>query len=67
MKMWIARDKAGCISLYKQCPIWRWNKFGTFEDWFDGDFLTVLPLENFPEVTFENSPKQVELKLFNEE
>ena len=62
MKFWIARDKVGCIGLYRQSPIWKWNKFGTFEDWHGG-FLALLPSEDFPEVTFENSPQEVELKI----
>lgn len=62
MTFWIARDKAGWIGLYQGAPTWR-NKFGTREDWFDGEFLTYLPSEDFPEVTFENSPQEVEIKL----
>ena len=67
MKVYVARDKAGCIGLYRDAPTWRWNKLGTIEDWFDGCFLTYILSENFPEVTFENSPQQVEIKLVKEE
>lgn len=67
MRVWIARDKAGCIGLYRDKPTWRWNKFGTLEEWFDGYFLILLPSESFPEVIFENSPQQIELKLIKEE
>lgn len=61
MKFWIARDKNGFIGLYKQKPIWiKVNRFR--EDW-DGEFIGLLDDNSFTEVTFENSPQQVELKL----
>ena len=56
MKLWIARDFNGDICLHTERPqllktVWH------SDDWF---FLN----ENlFPEVTFENSPMEVELKL----
>ena len=63
MKLWIARDKAGFIGLYQNSPIWRKNRVTLIEDWHDGDFLGYLDYNEFPEVTFENSPKEIELKL----
>lgn len=61
MKLFVARDKNGFIGLYRQKPIWiRVNRFR--EDW-NGEFMGLLDDDSFPEVTFENSPKQVELKL----
>lgn len=36
------------------------------EDW-NGAFMASLPKSSFPEVTFENSPQMVELKLIKEE
>lgn len=61
MKIWIARDKNGFIGLYKQKPTWvRVNSFR--EDW-DGYFIGLFDNDSFPEITFENSPKEVELKL----
>ena len=57
MKIWIARDKAGKLYLYKQEPT---LINGTF--FYDNDSLEINE-ENFPEVTFENSPQEVELKL----
>lgn len=60
MKLWIARDSNGFIGLYKRKPTWvRINRFR--EDW-GGDFMGLLDNVSFPEVTFENSPMQVELK-----
>jgi hypothetical protein len=65
MKMYIARDKNGSLHLYSNKPypiVW---------DTLDEEFLywdnegTSMKIDdnNFPEVTFENSPKEVELKL----
>lgn len=36
------------------------------EYWLSNGFWAVLDLEYFPEVTFENSPQGVELKLTNQ-
>lgn len=59
MKLWIARDKNGDISLYYEKP--SLDKFGDF--WGDAPFGMRLSNDSFPEVTFENSPKEIELKL----
>ena len=60
MKMWIARTPLGTLSLHNIYP-----EYITDENdscWINGH---VLYLDDclFPEVTFENSPKEVELKL----
>ena len=60
MKMWIARDESGDIYLYDSKP-------ELVADWSGGiwkasDFFE-LPADSFPEVTFENSPMEVELVL----
>ena len=64
MKFWIARDEIGNIILFinepYQCRIagtiyWTCNRPA-------GNYM-YLPQESFPEVTFENSPQEVELKL----
>ena len=56
MKHWIARDNYGYLGLYKKYPTWgKVNE--CIEDW-NGAFIA-----SFPEVTFENSPQEVELKL----
>ena len=56
MKMWIARDKNGEIYLYPTKP----DKHGYI---FDGYDWWQIKKDFFPEVTFENSPMEVELKL----
>ena len=60
LKLWVARDKQGWLQLYLGKPCFKLKYL--VEDW-DGTFMGYLPKENFPEVTFENSPQQVELKL----
>ncbi len=57
MKLWIARDKNGSLAIYKKEPELLIN-----EKWIGGCSIW-LSSDNFPEVTFENSPKQIELKL----
>lgn len=62
MKLWIARDKDGTLCLFREKP--------TLDVyyWFDNSLgmagcITELLKTDFPEVTFENSPREVELKL----
>ena len=58
MKMWIARDFGGGLYLFPEKPtLMIGYNYWDGEDWYklDQDFL--------PEVTFENSPMEVELKL----
>lgn len=61
MKMWLARDKNGFLYLFKKKPT-----LLTFE----GNLVFDSNSEYFgidedlhPEITFENSPQQVEIKL----
>ena len=67
MKLWIARDEDGDLFLYNQKPsilktgVDPWDCFQTPNK----EFL-VISNELFPEVTFENSPREVTLKLKNE-
>ena len=57
MSVWIARDKDGELCLYKSKP-WR-----CVYDQFDCDDI-FLPMDEdmYPEITWENSPKEFELK-----
>lgn len=57
MKLWIARDDNSDISVYYEKP----RLFGEY--WGGTPFGMRLPNNSFPEVTFENSPQEVELKL----
>lgn len=59
MKLWIVRDRFG-LFLFLSRPVLEddnlWHGIG-FQS------LMGLPIDSFPEVTFENSPREVELKL----
>ena len=65
MKLWIARDIDGNLCLYDKKPklseeiggIWVCSQYDELVK------VTVLPSEYFPEVTFENSPQEIEIKL----
>ena len=56
LKLWIARDKDGMLHLFRAKP----KKFSTG---FGGYNKLYIDPDKFPEVTFENSPQEVELKL----
>ena len=61
MKMWVARNRSGDLQLFEFRP-YEYNGM-----WFEGndeelEGLFLWPTR-FPEVTFENSPMEVELKL----
>ena len=57
MKLWIARDECGSLWIHRGRP-----KLETNGCWISDDFWQ-LEERDFPEVTFENSPQEVELKL----
>lgn len=69
MKMWIAREPNNRLYRFITKPFWRedlgfwceWRRYTT-----ESDILTcgyIFDSDLFPEVTFENSPMEVELKL----
>ena len=60
MKIWIARDKNG-LYMYEKRPTF-FVSFGEFGCMI-GETYCKLPSHWFPEITFENSPQEVELKL----
>ena len=61
MSMWIARDKNEDLWLYGNKPY----TFGMdiFHTQTDDELCGKLNKDLFPEVTFENSPVEVELKI----
>lgn len=69
MKLWVARDKNGELYLYKGIPeLVKIEENIGDEFWQDSSadgYYCYLDNNEFPEVTFENSPQQVELKLIN--
>ena len=61
LSVWIARDKNGELYLYKSEP-WRNGLC------FDCDEILILSMDEdmYPEITWENSPKEFELKAVEE-
>lgn len=65
MKLWIARDKNNDLALYTVKPTLYSNSY--FDSRSSSTIVIEMDKDLFPEVTFENSPQQVELKLVKEE
>ena len=66
MKLWIARDEeAANCRLFTTKPTKAYSYFYECEIWTTHrpDQSIPLDMDEFPEVTFENSPMEVELKL----
>ena len=61
MKLWIARDLDNALYIYEDEPIL--SKRGFLPDFNESCHWTELNRDKFPEVTYENSPQEVELKL----
>lgn len=60
MKLWIARDLSEELILYKEQPFYN-NKI---KMWIGGGLpIGKLQGYSFPDVTLENSPQEVEIKL----
>ena len=67
MNMWIAKhERQSYLVLFKEKPVKRFDKF-TRGWWWESENMCnsymTLDSSAFPEVTFENSPMEVELKL----
>lgn len=56
MKLWIARDKDGTLLIHFYKPIIDGLEWVSLDN-------RIIDKNLFPEVTFENSPQEVELKL----
>lgn len=69
MKFWIARDKDGSLWMYDDEPVLRSENSWGVNPGLNGKTKPAKPLHSwhFQEVTFENSPQQVEIKLVKEE
>lgn len=61
MKLWIARNYSGSLFIHKEKP-----ELNDYHKYWCSDDSFKLEEYNFPEVTFENSPREIELKLVNE-
>ena len=71
MKMWIAKhERQPYLVLFKEKPVKRFDKF-TRGWWWESENMcnSYMTLDGsaFPSVTFENSPKEVELVLPSQE
>lgn len=61
MGIWIARDKNGSLWVYEAKP-WR-GQDGKFKlDQHDSGYMKVNDNSLYPEVTWENSPKELTVK-----
>ena len=64
MKLWIAREQNSKISIHDMEPnLETFKLYGKIISFWDSPYRTELDFDPFPEVTWENSPIQVELKL----
>ena len=63
MEFWIARDKDETLWLFKEYPIKKGEIFYPTDTTGKFTYYRSMPEDIFPEVTFENSPRKVELKL----
>lgn len=57
--LWIARDKNNYLFLYEQEPIIEDGEMFGCDEYSD---YWQIPEELYPEITFENSPKQLIIK-----
>lgn len=63
MKLWITRDLDGEVFLHNEEPM-----LSEDHEFFYSDGGSILlDVSDFPEVTFENSPQRVEIKLIRYE
>lgn len=62
LSVWIARDKDGEISIYKNKPWKRENEMYHNGEFDSDDYYINIDKELYPEITWENSPKEFELK-----
>lgn len=59
MKLWITRNKDGSLYLWRNKPIRQNNE----DRFMYGGYIGELIQDLYPEVTWENSPKRITLKL----
>ena len=59
MKLWIARNENGTLEIHQKKP--SISKITGRPMWIDGGFVGFVFEDTFPEVTFENSPQELNL------
>ena len=64
MKLWLARDEDGLLNLFMNSAPHK-EIYERVVIWENDEECGTISMDrtDFPEVTFENSPKEVELKL----
>lgn len=62
MKVWLARDKNGDLAFFDRKPCRNKSFFLPKLDKMESVSWFVLPKDEFPEVTWENSPQECELE-----
>lgn len=67
MKMWITRSTYGSLKIHfdEPCKIVKERQDEKYGWWESEHYNVIRFIDPFPEVTFENSPMEVELKLIN--
>jgi hypothetical protein len=67
MKFWIARDKDGDLCLYREKPslLYDSEQFDFINKNGENILVGILQKSDFTEITFENSPQEVEIRLVN--
>lgn len=66
LSVWIARDKDGEISIYNNKPWKRENEPYHNGEFDSDDYYINIDKELYPEITWENSPKEFKLKTMEE-
>lgn len=64
MKLWVARNKDNTVAIFQSKPILNNNQ--EWDEILNEDFM-LIPEYLFPEITFEDSPQEIELKLVDNE
>lgn len=64
MKLWVARNKDNTVVVFQSKPILNNNQ--EWDEILNEDFM-LIPEYLFPEITFEDSPQEIELKLVDNE
>ena len=62
--MWLCRDEDGLLNLFADTIPYK-NIYEGIIIWDNGEEFGIIVMDSaeYPEVTFENSPQEVELKL----
>ena len=62
-KLWIARDKDGTLALFKYKPINYSDRCWILHDEVEYGNYIEMDSELFPEITWDNSPKEITLNV----